>query len=409
LIEGDEMLRKSKLLLMCVVLLVCLTVSGFASAQSLEPVDLLIWARDSDTADLLVMWFETWADENAPGSTLQVVPFQEDDLNNQLLTAYPSDLPDIIVDVAEPLASYANAGLLLPLDGAVNTSLYDSDVINAGRVDGTTYGIPVYSGGHTVMVINTSLVGVPSTFDEVIATAQQYNGTGTYGLLFPIEDPTFLLPFAFGFGGSVMDANGNFTLNDAAWVSAFTLVQQLAPVVPVGCDLDCTDHSMADGNAAIAITDDVGLGSLIISGLEDSIAVVPFPPLSNGQSPRAFVHTEYASLTINATDAKYNAALAFLNWVTTDSEVATDAATDFGRLPAATALQSISAITGSPLLSGSLAAYQNGVMLPANTHVTCMWDALGEALDGVLAGSTTPQDAASIAQQLATDCALNQG
>src|SRR6185295_566151 len=106
------MLPKSKLLLMCLVLLVFLTVNGFASAQSLEPVDLLMWARDGDTADLLTTWCETWADAYAPGSTLQVVPFRADDLSNQLLTTY--DLPDIVVDVAEPLASYANAGLLTP-------------------------------------------------------------------------------------------------------------------------------------------------------------------------------------------------------------------------------------------------------------------------------------------------------
>jgi maltose-binding protein MalE len=401
------MLRKSKLLLMCVALLVCLTVNGLASAQSLEPVDLLLWARDGDTADLLSMWFETWADENAPGSTLQVVPFQEDDLSNQLLTAY--ELPDIIVDVAEPLASYANAGLLTSLDGAINTSLYDFAAISAAQVDGTTYGIPLYSGGYSVMVVNTSLVGIPTTFDEVIATAQQFNGTGTNGLLFPIDDPTFLLPFAFGFGGAVMDSNGNFTLNDAAWVSTFTFVQQLAAVVPQNCDLDCTDNSLANGEAAIAITDDVGLASLIVSGLEDNLAVIPFPTLSNGQSPRTFISNEYASLTINATDAKFNAALAFLNWVTTDSEAVTEAAVDYGRLPSATSLQSAPVITGDPLLSASLAVYRSGVMLPANTHVSCMWDALSEALDGVVSGSLTPTDAAATAQQLATDCAQNMG
>jgi maltose-binding protein MalE len=401
------MLRKSKLLLMCVALLVCLTVNGLASAQSLEPVDLVLWARESDTADLLSMWFETWADENAPGSTLQVVTFQPDDLSSQLLTAY--ELPDIIVDVAEPLASYASASLLMSLDGVVNTSQYDSAAIRAAQVNGTTYGIPLYSGGHTLMVINTSLVGVPSTFDDVIATAQQFNGTGTNGLLFPINDPTFMLPFAFGFGGAVMDSSGNFTLNDAAWVSAFELMQRLAAVVPQNCDRDCTDNSLANGETAIAITDDIGVASLIISGLEDNLAVIPFPTLSNGQSPRTFIENEYASITVNATDAKFSAALAFLNWVTTDSTAVTEAAVDYGRLPSATSLQSAPAVTGEPLLSASLAVYRNGVMLPANTHVVCMWDALSEALDGVLSGSLSPTDAAATAQQLATDCAQNMG
>ncbi|MFN8374274.1 MAG: extracellular solute-binding protein [Anaerolineae bacterium] len=392
------MVWKFKLSLL--MLLLTILVSGTASAQSFEPVDLVIWARDGSTAQLLSLWFDQWAEEHAPGSTLQLVSLRDADLNNQLLTAYPSDLPDIVVDDSEPLAGYANAGLLMPLDGVVDTSVYDSAVVAGAQVDGTTYGIPLSSGGHLMMIINTQLVGsAPQTFDEAAAN----------GLLFPIEDPRYLLPIAFGFGGSVMDGSGNFTLDSSAWADAMAFMQQLAGSVPSGCDVDCTDGRFINGDVGVVIADDTSLAMYLDRGMENNIAVAPFPTLPNGQRAHSFVSTEYASLSINATGSKFDAALAFLTWVTTDANVVLNAASTYGRLPSAVSLQNDSTISSSSLLSTSLEVYQDGVMLPATTHTSCLWDALGTAWSSVLAGALSPADAAASAQQAAATCAANIG
>ncbi len=379
------------------------------SAQSLQPVDLVIWARNTRTAELLSTWFDTWAEQNAPGSTLQVIPFNDGNLNNQLLTANASDLPDIIVDVGWPLASYANAGLLQGLDGYIDTSPYDFAALSAAQAFGSTFGIPLYSGGHTLMVINTSLVSsAPQTFDEVFALAGQFSGSGVNALVYPIDDPNYLLPFAFGFGGEVMDASGSFTLNDAAWASAFEFVQQLSSFVQSGCDIECTNTQFLNGQAAMAITDDSLLADVLQMGLSN-VQVIPFPLLSNSQSPRAFINTEFASITINATDAKFDAALAFLNWVTTNPDVVLNAASEYGRLPADVSLLSDSTITSNLLLSASLDVYHSGITLPANTYISCVWEALESTLNDVLSGSLTPQDAAAQAQQSADQCAQSIG
>ena len=123
----------------------------------------------------------------------------------------------------------------------------------------------------------------------------------------------------------------------------------------------------------------------------------------------SFVSTDYASLSINATGSKFDAALAFLTWVTTDANVVLNAASTYGRLPSAVSLQNDSMVGNSPLLSTSLEVYRDGVMLPATTHTSCLWDALGTAWSSVLAGALSPTDAASSAQQAAVSCAANIG
>jgi maltose-binding protein MalE len=356
------------------------------------------------TADVISTWFDAWAAEYAPGSTLQISAYDSADLGNRLLTV--NQLPDIVIDTGESLAAYATAGVLIPLDGLVDTSPYDVNVLAGAQVFGSTYGIPLYSGNHLMLMVNTALTSVPQTFDEALAIAQSFSGSEVDGLLFPIADPHYLMPFVFGFGGEVFDSGGEFVLNTQAWVDAFAFVRQLAAFVPTGCDAQCVETQFANGSAAMIITGDWSLVNYLSNpDVMNILQTAPLPILPNGERARPYLNVEYASISITADSAKIAAASAFLNWITTDANVVLNAAAAYGRLPSNVGLQND--IASDPILSASLEAFNSGVLVPSDTRTLCLWSALESVLSGVLNDFLSAEDAAAQAQDLAAACGAN--
>jgi arabinogalactan oligomer / maltooligosaccharide transport system substrate-binding protein len=392
------------------VMLLCLFTSGFVRAQGFEPVDLVVWARNGDTAELLSAWFDTWASENAPGSTLRVSAYDSTDLGSLLLTV--NELPDMVIDSGEALAAYATAGVLIPLDGVIDTLPYDVNVLAGAQVFGSTYGIPLYSGGHLMMMANTSLRPfVQSSFEDIINSAQRLAGSEVQSLVFPIEDPRYFMSFLFGFGGAVFDVNNEFALNSATWVGTFAYIQQLASIVPAGCDAECTVRQFVNGEAAMIIADDSTLAEFMDDpNIASTLVVTPLPTLPNGIGfARPYINPEYASISVTADSAKVAAAAGFLSWLTTNPNIAINAALDLGRLPSDVSLQSDRNLRNNALLSGSQQAFNLGMVMPSDTRISCLWAALDTVLSGVVSFALTPEDAAAQAQDAAAACGARMG
>jgi len=76
----------------------------------------------------------------------------------------------------------------------------------------------------------------------------------------------------------------------------------------------------------------------------------------------------------------------------------------FKRLPSNKEIAKDPSITSDPILAGSMAALANGRGMPAAPEMRCAWDAWRPNLEGVMAGTITPEDAAKAAQQAADEC-----
>ncbi|NWF68978.1 MAG: extracellular solute-binding protein [Chloroflexi bacterium] len=390
-------------------LLLCLN-PGAVFAQQVGPVDLTFWARNQATADLLQTLFDDWAAENAPGSTLRVHTYGSQ-LNSEVLTA--GQLPDALIDIGELLPLYASAGLLLPLEQYFDLGVYDRALVTAGQVQGVSYGLPLFSGGHLMLIFDNTLVSAPPrTFDELLALVAQIEAehSDVFGLVFPVNEPHYLMPFAFGFGGSIFDNQGNFTLDTPSWVEALRFMRTLADIVPENCDAVCTDELFLGGSAAMVIAPDTSLNTYLSDDQTYSfVGIAPWPVLPSGQRPRSYISAEYASIPVTTDGDKLAVVTGFFNWMTTQSDVAVPVALGFGVLPSVTALQNDSRIADDPLMSISLEVYRDGLGAPSSTRMGCLWQALQDPLNAVLSDSLSPQDAAAQAQLQASDCAARLG
>lgn len=411
---------KNKAFAMLLVVALALTSFGFVVAQEeVAPVDLVMWTteRDQPIIDAYQSLFDQWAETYSPGSTIEITYVETEEMRNQLLTAglAGSGLPDLFLGPNDPIGVYVDAGLLQPVGDLIDTSVFSSGSLEAASLDGTLYGIPMNAGNHLMFLYNKQFVDEPpQTWDELIELAAQVEEANpdVQGFAYNLNEPFWFVPFVFGFGGQVFDEEGNFTINTQPWIDAFQFVHDLKfehEVVPQECDFDCMNSLFAEGGAAMIINGDWSLGAYLdpeqspAVGAEN-LGIAPWPALPNGERPQPFVSGRYFSLPVTTEGDKLAAIQSWLTWMSTDPDAILTYTANIGRLPAIESANESPEIADDEVLAASAEALSTGTGMPANIELRCMWDAVRPQLEGVMADTTTAEDAAAAAQASAEQC-----
>ncbi|MBN8617429.1 MAG: extracellular solute-binding protein [Anaerolineae bacterium] len=403
--------------LFALLLLALLAVGSFTSVfaqDTLEPVTITIWSQEDPLfEETLQSLFATWAETVAPGSTLELVHKDTETQRNDLLAAglAGQGLPDIILGPNDPIGVYEDAGLVQPLDELFDISLYPYN-IGAAQVSGATFGVPLTAGNHLMLMYNKSLVATPpDTWDELyeIAAQVEADNEGVQGFAYNLNEPFWFLPFVHGFGGSVFDEDGNFTMDTEAWVNAYQFVHDLKfvqEVVPTECDYGCADGGFKEGTTAMILNGVWALGDYLNVEASpalgpDNLGLAPWPALPNGERPKPFTSGKFLSIPVTVEGAQLDAVVSLVTWLTTDVDAVQTISIGTNNLPA------IEAVTvdaeKDPILADAAAILETGIGMPADANLRCMWDAVRPNLEGVMADSITAADAAAEAQFAAED------
>jgi arabinogalactan oligomer/maltooligosaccharide transport system substrate-binding protein len=411
-------MKYSKFVFGLLIVLLALGSFGFVLAQDQLPaVQLVQWTTEKEEplqkamADL----FNQWAEKNAPGSTLEIVYKETETERNDLQTAglAGSGMPDMVVGPNDPIGIYVDAGIVLPLDDLFDMSLYPTN-IGAAQVAGQTYAVPIFSGNHLMLLYNKQFVEkAPDTWEELVAVAKDVEAKNpdVQGFEYNQVEPFWFLPIVMGFGGAPWDREGNFTMDTQAWVDAYQFVHDLKfkdEILPSECDYDCADGQFKEGSVAMIINGDWSLNGYLDTTSapalgKDNLGIAPWPKLPNGERPKPYTAGRFVSIPVTVEGDKLNAVVSFLTWLTTDPEAVKAISVDLGRLPAIEAVK-VDPKT-DPILAASLDVLATGVGMPADPKLRCMWDSVRPNLEGVMADSVTPADAAAEGQISAEDCA----
>ena len=158
------------------VLLFVLALGTVSAVAAQDAVNLVVWSQDGDENNVVLQaQFDAWAAANAPGATIEIVQKETEVLRNDILTAglAGSGLPDLVLGPNDAIGVFVDAGLLQPLDGLFDMSMYPFN-LGAAQIGGETFGVPTNAGNHLMLMYNTSLVAeAPQTWDELIATAAE--------------------------------------------------------------------------------------------------------------------------------------------------------------------------------------------------------------------------------------------
>lgn len=255
-------------------------------------------------------------------------------------------------------------------------------------------------GNHLAFVYNKAFFDrAPETTDELVEELQRITtGRGRdaiYGLAWNYREPFFFIPFLTGFGGWVMDDEGNPTLDNPATVEAIRFVLDLRDryqVIPAEADYDVAEALFMEGRAAAIINGPWAWAGYERAGIDFGIA--PLPRVSEtGQWSAPMVAAKGYSVNVNVTDEMLPHVRDVLVYLT-NAEMQIEMAQRLATIPTVTSVRQSAAVRENPLLQASLAAVEKGRPMPVAPQMRQIWDGMRGPYQLIMNGAVTPEDGA---------------
>ncbi len=284
---------------------------------------------------------------------------------------------------------FAEEGLMSPVPpGVINTSLYAPNTIDAIKVNGTMYSVPV-SVQVAAIYYNKKLVPQPpQTWAEFVKDAN------AHGFMYDQANLYFDYAIIGGYGGYVFkDNNGtldpnNIGLDTPGAVQAYTLMR----------DMVSKYHWMTPStNGSIAkaefLAGKIGMyvsGPWDTAGIEKAkidFGVTPWPTLPNGKHATPFLGVITAFVN---KESKTQAADWSLVQALTSAQAQEMYFRDSQQIPALLSVQKSSAVQSSPTFKAFVEQLRYAVPMPNIPQMQAVWTAMS-ILQNIIAGKVSPE------------------
>jgi len=286
------------------------------------------------------------------------------------------------------------------------------------RYKGHIYQVADRLGNHLALAYNQKLFydagfsNPPQTINELIdfgkKLTKDIDGDGRidqWGLVWNYNEPFWYIPFFGGYGGEVFDENNNPNLATQAAIDAFQLVldmRNVHKIMPPECDYDIADNKFNQGKAAMIINGDWSWGKYIESDKVDfGLTRIPFVEKSQMWCAPMVSATGY-SINSSVGGEKLEASAKLIEFLT--SEYAQKQFCSVHKsIPSLKTLQQNPDFMNDATLKESAKQIAVGQLMPIIPEMRAVWDAMRPALQEVIAGKMTPQEAAVYQQKLAEE------
>ncbi|WP_299024601.1 extracellular solute-binding protein [uncultured Thermanaerothrix sp.] len=375
-----------------------------------EEVTLSFWEQEGDEVDVFIDKLIAEFMAASPNIKVERTHYENEALRDQFQTAALANAAPEVVRVPNDFAGpFSKLDIVAPVDQLFDQAFLDQffpGALEPAMVGGTLWGVPDNYGNHLMLLYNKDLIAEPpATFEDLIAKAKELTKGDIQGFAYNLNEPFWGAGFYGAFGGWPLDENDKPQFNNEAFINYLKFVKSLKDqgVVPQECDYNCADTLFKEGKAAMIINGDWSLGDYV-KALGDKLGVAPVPPI-NGKPYTEMTSGKYFMVYKGVLDnpVKKDAVVKFITFMTS-ADVQKRWLEEFKRLPSNKEVAKDPLITSDPILAGSMAALSNGRGMPAAPEMRCAWDAWRPALEGVMAGTTTPEDAAAAAQKSADEC-----
>jgi maltose-binding protein MalE len=317
--------------------------------------------------------------------------------------------PELIFGPADNVGVLAVTATIRPIDEVLPAE-YLAQFTDEGivRWEGEPWMLADQIGNQLVFVYNKALLPTPpETTDEMIAALQRETKdtdgdgrTDTYGLTWNYREPFFFIPFLTGFGGWVLDDDGNPTLDTEATVRAIRFVLDLRDkyaVIPGESDYDVAETLFKEGRAASIINGPWAWAGYGDSGIDYGIA--PIPRVSEtGQWSGPMVAAKGYSVNVNVTDEKLPAVRAVL-MALTGPDIQRTMAADLATIPTMRTVRESDAVRDNAELQASLSTVEKGRMMPIAPQMRQVWDGMRGPYQLIMNGAVTPEEGARLMQE----------
>lgn len=277
-------------------------------------------------------------------------------------------------------------------------------------------------GNHLALVYNRNFIkSPPKTTKEMVQLAVEHtfdsNRDGRkdrYGLVWNFTEPFFAVPFLTGYGGWVFADSKESEIKESAApnrpvpalnspnaVNALRFIKSLQSehgVMPANCDYELADALFKSGRAAMIINGDWSWSAYTKNpNIDAAVAVLPIVeetglPMSPTVSPKGF------SLNANASAELAAEAMAFVRHMTNE-KTQRRLVEQLRMLPARSSTLNHPLFDTDETLQVSLEQLKNGRLMPVETEMRAVWDAMRPPYQALLGSSMPPQEAANRMQE----------
>lgn len=397
-----------KKLFLSIIVCITLLISG---CGKVDKNSITIWHQmATEGREVLDSLCTEWGAEN--GYEVSVLYKETEELRSAFQTAaLAGGGPELVYGPSDQIGPFSVMGLIKPLDDLLEPDyLKTFDPKGLVRFNGKLYAVADRIGNHLCLVYNKEILPEPpKTTDELVEVGKELtideDGDGTpekYALVWNYTEPYFFVPWLGGFGGWVMDEQGNPTLNTQANIDALSFLVYLrdsAKIVPAELDYNIADALFKEGRAAMIINGPWSWGGYRKAGIDYGLARIP-KVSETGKWPTPMVSPKGYSINKNIIDAKLPGVLQLMEYLTSPEAQLAFTKT-LGTIPSNMEARKDPIVQQDPLISSSIDQMEVGKPMPVRPELRAIWDAMRPPYQSVLSGSISPEEAAAEMQKLA--------
>ncbi len=339
-----------------------------------------------------------------PDRVVEPLYKENEELRNlYIIAAVAGQGPDLIYGPADNVGVLVTTETIQPLDQIFDASFFQR-FTPQGLVDwkGSHWLAADQIGNHLTLVYNKALVPKPpATLDDLIAIGQRLtrddNHDGRmdeYGLTWNYREPFFFIPFLTGFGGWVMDENGNPTLDNDQTVRAIQFVLDLRDkykIIPKEGDYEIADMLFKEQRTAMIINGPWSWGDYDVPA-KSMVAPLPFNT-ETGLWCEPMISAKGYSVNANVQGARLAMVRDVVAYLTS-AEVQEKMAVQLATTPVDKTVLVSPAIRGNPALMASMTQITHGRPMPIRPQMRQIWEGMRGPYQLVMNGAITAREAA---------------
>lgn len=352
------------------------TEGGEKQEASLEPVVINAW-HDNDEAmmnALADVVNEALAEENI---TLHFE--KKSDVSGQI-RLYGTDAengPDMYLFAHDSLGSFAEMGILEPVGNLIAADK-EADLIpmtlEAASYKGEQYLMPVYYETLLFMYNKALWEGeMPSTTEELYAYMEAHTdaSAGTYALVNQHSNAYNVAPFINGFGGYIIDKDGNPGLDDQKTKDAVTYNKKFAMLQADG-DYNTVTALFNEGKAAAIVG-----GPWLVSGIKEAGIDLGIKALTEFTLPDGNSLVPYSGVqclgVLKVAAEKKGAAITRVLETLAEPEAGITLAKGFNCAPANGKAYTDAEVAGNEMIQAMKKSAEKAVPMPNIPEMSVMW------------------------------------
>ena len=364
-----------------------------------ESVELTVW-HDNDEALMQAMADAANALLEGTGVTLT---FEKRTGLSDQLKLYGGDAangPDMYLWAHDSLGTFVAMDILEPLTNLIDESVLADDLpltVEAGQIGGTQYLLPVYFETLLFLYNKDLWQGdIPATTEELYEymVANTDAAAGTYAVVNQHSTSYNVSPFINGFGGYILDGEGNPGLNDPKTIEAVEYNKKFAALQADG-DYNTVTTLFNEGKAQAIIGGPWLVSGIRAAGIDLGVASLSDMTLPNGDPLAPFSGVQGIGVMKVAAEEKGDA-IALALEALASPEVGVALAKAGGCAPANSLAYDDPDVAADEIIMAIEHTADTAQPMPNAAEMNVMWGPVDSMLAAV---NKNGQDAASAAEE----------